>query len=173
LKVECSRKQPFEVQLTEQTRQLNLAGLTLDIRIDRIDRLNNGRLLLIDYKSGDTKAAKLNGDRPEEPQLLAYAAAIRDEVDGLFFAQLKPRNACLVGFARSQHIEGQKPPANDLDWDEYLDDRISVVERLAEEFVAGKAAVDPIRAACEWCQLPPLCRINELRGRENGAESAD
>ncbi len=163
LEVERARKQPFQVEATEQKRVLDIAGLHLDIRIDRVDRLRNGKCLLIDYKSGDTSAANLNKERPKEPQLLVYAAAMRNEVDGVFFGQLKPRDAELVGYARELHIAGQKPPGKDLSWDDYLQDRIEIVERLAESFVAGEAAVDPLPGACDYCEVKPLCRINERR----------
>lgn len=167
LELERARRIPFEVEVTEEKRVLEIAGLHLDIRMDRIDRLINGQHVLIDYKSGETSAANLNGERPKEPQLLAYAASMPDQVDGIFFGQLKPRAAQLAGYAREVHIAGQKPPAKDLSWDEYLEDRIAVVERLARSFVAGEAAVDPVRGACDFCDLPPLCRVNELRCGEN------
>jgi ATP-dependent helicase/nuclease subunit B len=164
LEVECRREKPFEVEATEQQQKLEIAGLALDIRIDRVDRLRDGKFILIDYKSGETKAANLNGDRPREPQLLTYAAAMREAVDGFFFAQLKPRCADLVGFAREKHIANQKPPGKDLSWDEYLEDRIATVERLAAAFANGQAAVDPIKEACKFCDVGPLCRISEVRG---------
>lgn len=167
LEVERARKIPFEVEFTEQKRALEIAGLHLDIRMDRIDRLKNGRRVLIDYKSGETSAANLNGERPKEPQLLAYAASMPDQVDGMFFAQLKPRAAQLAGFAREMHVAGQKPPTKDLSWDEYLEDRIAAVKRLAESFMAGEAAVDPVRGACDFCAFASLCRVNELRCGEN------
>jgi RecB family exonuclease len=163
LEVERDRKQPFQVEITEQARVLDVAGLHLNIRIDRIDRLRNGKFLLIDYKSGDTSAANLNKERPREPQLLAYAAAMRDEVDGFFFAQLKPRDEALVGYARELHADGQKPPGKNVRWSDYLQNRIEVVERLAESFVAGEAAVDPLPGACQYCGVTPFCRVNELR----------
>ncbi|MBV8895083.1 MAG: PD-(D/E)XK nuclease family protein [Acidobacteriaceae bacterium] len=167
LELERERKIPFEVEDTEQKRPLDIAGLHLEIRMDRIDRLNNGRRVLVDYKSGETSVSNLNGERPKEPQLLAYAASMPHQVDGMFFGQLKPRAAQLAGYARDMHIAGQKPPAKDLSWDEYLDDRIAVVEGLAQSFMAGEAAVDPVRGACDYCDLTPLCRVNELRCGEN------
>jgi probable DNA repair protein len=173
LEIERERKKPFRVEVTEQVRALEIAGLRLDIRIDRIDRLNNGKCLLIDYKSGDASAASLDGKRPKEPQLLAYAAAIRDEVDGVFFAQLKPRDPQLIGYGRELHIHGQKPPGKDLIWDEYLQERIAVVERLAASFVGGEAAVDPLPGACDYCDVKPLCRISEVRRSSNGDQVDD
>ncbi len=42
----------FEVLETEAMRTVQVAGLTFDLRLDRIDRLNDGTLLVIDYKTG-------------------------------------------------------------------------------------------------------------------------
>ena len=42
----------FEVTETEAKRSVELAGLTFDLRLDRLDRLNDDSLLVIDYKSG-------------------------------------------------------------------------------------------------------------------------
>jgi len=40
------------------------------------------------------------------------------------------------------------------------------LERLAQAFVAGDAAVDPLApGSCTWCGLQPLCRINIAEGR--------
>ncbi|HEX4750225.1 MAG TPA: PD-(D/E)XK nuclease family protein, partial [Bryobacteraceae bacterium] len=170
LRIESARRISFTVEKTEEKRALDIAGLHLDVRIDRVDRLRNGKSLLIDYKSGEASANKLNGQRPKEPQLLAYATTMRDEVDGFFFGQLKPREARLLGFARDTHIAGQKPPSKPFDWDEYLDGRLEVVERLAESFVAGEAAVDPLYGACEYCDVGPFCRVSEVKQarREDG-----
>jgi hypothetical protein len=33
------------------------------------------------------------------------------------------------------------------------------IERLAHEFRAGRAAVDPIQTACRSCHLHGLCRV--------------
>ncbi len=83
-----------------------MAGLRLRLRLDRIDRLDNGHFLLIDYKSGEQTRPKLEGERPLEPQLLVYAAAVQEEVDGIFFGQLKPRELKAVGFSRDETFLG-------------------------------------------------------------------
>src|SRR5207248_9801368 len=103
LRIERNRKQPFTVETTEQERSFKIAGLDLRLRIDRVDRLKKGNLVLIDYKSGEPKIKQLEGDRPAEPQLLVYAAAMKQDVDGIFFGQLKPRDLRAVGFSRQMH----------------------------------------------------------------------
>ena len=104
LRVERTRKQPFTVETTELERSFQIAGLQLHLRIDRVDRVKNGKLVLIDYKSGQPMRNQLEGERPAEPQLLVYAAALGNDVDGIFFGQLKPRDLRGVGFSREKHF---------------------------------------------------------------------
>ena len=40
------------------------------------------------------------------------------------------------------------------------------VERITRSFVEGFAAVAPIKGACDYCSIKPLCRINESKQRE-------
>ena len=44
---------PFSVAETEAKHPVSLAGITFNLRIDRVDRLNDGSLLVIDYKTGN------------------------------------------------------------------------------------------------------------------------
>ena len=37
----------------------------------------------------------------------------------------------------------------------------AVVEGLAGEFRTGRAVVDPQKGACDWCELVPLCRLEQ------------
>ena len=159
--VERARTQPFVVEKIEGERLFELGGLRLRLRIDRIDRLPNGRLLLIDYKSGEPSRSSLDGDRPGEPQLLVYAAALGREVDGIFFGQLKPRNLKGVGYSREQHFPGRAMGVLREKWDGFLEASQANVERLAREFVEGCAAVNPAKGACQYCRISPLCRIQE------------
>jgi RecB family exonuclease len=162
LRVDRERKFSFTVETTEQDRIYAVAGLELKLRIDRIDRLKNGGLVLIDYKSGEPSASHLDRERPKEPQILVYAAALGSEVEGLFFAQLKPRDPRLVGYSRQLHISDRKSKALP-NWQEFLEDRRAIVEQLAEGFATGEAAVHPLKGACEYCRAKPLCRVNERR----------
>lgn len=160
LDLESSRSQPFTVDSVEQKRSYNVPGLRLDLRVDRMDRLKNGSVLLIDYKSGKQTAGKLEGERPAEPQLLVYAAAVGELVDGVFFGQLKPRELRAVGFSRERHFPGRSATVK-KDWSTFIEQAISNVEAIALGFVRGEAVVDPIRGACDYCSQKPFCRIRE------------
>ncbi len=169
LSVERERQQNFSVETVEEEKYFDLAGLRLRLRLDRIDRLSNGDLLLIDYKSGDQTAKKLEGERPAEPQLFVYAAALEENVAGLFFGQLKPREPKLKGISKSRHVAGQGNQVK-KDWEAFLLAGENSVYRLAEQFAAGYAPVDPLPHACDYCAQKPLCRINESRHGEEAEE---
>jgi len=157
---ERNRRTPFRVEHVEEKKTVEINGLQLRLRVDRIDRLPDGSVVLIDYKSGEISEKNLLGERPSEPQLLVYAAAMDEEVDGIFLAQVRPREAKTAGGALQPHFP---PPArtSNFDWATVRDQsRISLAE-LANEFLTGHAPVDPLRGACTYCNLPALCRIQE------------
>ena len=160
LSLEAIRKEPFTVEEVEEDRNYEVPGLSLKLRVDRIDRLNNGNLVLIDYKSGAQTRPKLAGERPQEPQLLVYAASVESPVDGLFFGQLKPRDVRAVGYSRRKHFEGRSVEEK-KNWDAYMEQSRSNVERLASDFVRGVAEVNPIKGACDYCGSKPFCRVND------------
>jgi probable DNA repair protein len=165
LAIEAERTVDFTVETTEQDSHYELGPLRLRLRLDRIDRLKDGRLVLIDYKSGEPKTKSLDGERPSEPQLLVYAAALGAAVDALYFAKLKARKEGAVGYGRQPHFGGKKEESEE-DWAACLHDWKSIVEKLGREFVQGYAVVDPQPKACEWCRMKPLCRIREARQLE-------
>ena len=158
----------FVVAQREQDIALALGQLKLNLRVDRIDRLPDGSQVIIDYKSGASRVQDWLGERPAKPQLLLYGIAAPDAAAALAFAQLRPRDSKFVGLGRVAAAPGiatdiektvqERMPATDWEslnacWRENL-------ERLAAEFLAGDARVDPLaNASCNWCGLQPLCRI--------------
>src|ERR1700747_974209 len=52
---------------------VSVGGLKLRLRADRIDLLENGQRLLLDYKSGEVSVKDWEGERPDEPQRPLYA----------------------------------------------------------------------------------------------------
>jgi probable DNA repair protein len=165
LRVERTRKQPFTVETTEQERSFQIAGLDLHLRIDRVDRVKNGKLILIDYKSGKPIRSQLEGERPAEPQLLVYAAALGKNVEGIFFGQLKPRDLRGVGFSREKHFLDKTAEVK-RDWDSFMQESRANIERITRGFVQGFAAVEPLDHACDYCSIKPLCRVYEYNQRE-------
>ncbi len=171
LEVESNRP-PFRVLGVEQRLQWSQVGLTFTLRIDRIDQLEDGRTLLLDYKSGEAKANHWYGDRPEETQMLLYATALERAPDAVSFALLNAEGCSFDGLSSlPPALAGLQPVP---DWHAQLVSWRRVLERLAIAFAAGDARVDPLnRTICDRCHLHALCRIDEVRTQQRSAASND
>ena len=67
---------PFSVAETEAKRPVSLAGITFNLRIDRVDRLNDGSHLVIDYKTGNVSPKTWDSRVPttcRSPSMLGLA----------------------------------------------------------------------------------------------------
>jgi len=161
------QRAPFTVAAVEQQRQVTLAGLEMKVKADRIDQLESGGQMIIDYKTGKTSVNDWFGARPNEPQLPLYAVTSDQEVTALAFATLRTGEVALKGVSRDKDIaRGIKP--GEVDWYVQQGLWLDELNRLGENFRQGQAEVDPKDAfshsskACMFCELGPLCRINEL-----------
>lgn len=153
------QRPPFMVEAIEADAQIEVGGLRLQLRLDRIDVDPDGRRVLIDYKTGNVDLNVWVGDRPDDPQLLLYAAFVAPDVQGVMFARLHPREAGYKGWgAAGLDIPGLKAVE---DWDERLHTWRELLGGLAAAFRDGAAAVDPKQYphTCTHCDLKSLCRI--------------
>lgn len=167
-----STRADFTAIQTEDSRTVHVAGLTLDLRLDRIDRLNDGSLLVIDYKSGDVTPRSWDPPRPDDLQLPLYAGfALEDgaELGGLAFAKLRPGDLCFTGRVRDAQttllpsLGTRSALARDSLPSGLLTEWKDGIEQLARDFIAGRADVDPREypETCDRCGLQTLCRIHE------------
>ncbi len=163
---------PFAVAETEADRTISLAGLTFKVRLDRIDRLNDGSILVIDYKSGNVSSKSWELPRPDDVQLPLYAGFAlngNEELGGLVFAKIRAGNQEFTGhignadstlFAglnrNSSLVKAALTVEQLIDWKE-------CIEQLARDFLDGRADVDPHEnpRPCDRCDLQALCRIQE------------
>jgi RecB family exonuclease len=168
LEREKSRPTGFRVRDIEREFNHQLSRLQLRVRADRIDELPDGRLIVIDYKSGKADRANLDNERPKEPQLLVYAALLGEQVDGLYFASIRREEGGVSGYGQKAHFGDKREAVPE--WEARLDSWRNTVTRLAQGFESGWAPVDPSRGACDWCRIKPICRIEENRriGQEEG-----
>jgi probable DNA repair protein len=168
----------FEVADTEANRTVHLAGLTFDLRFDRIDRLNDNTLLVIDYKSGQVTPKSWQLPRPDDVQLPLYAGFALNEdelLGGLVFAKVRTGDQSFtghVGDAKATLFPGLTSISslvkNSLTAEQLLDWK-ATIEQLAQDFLTGRAEVDPrdYPKTCDHCGLETLCRIPEIRAQEN------
>jgi probable DNA repair protein len=162
----------FKVADTEVRRTVHIAGLTFDLRLDRLDLLNDGSHLVIDYKSGYVSPGAWELPRPDDVQLPLYAgfALEADELlGGLVFAKVRAgvmKFAGRMGDATGTLFAGLKGGSplvkNPFTAEQLLDWR-ECIQQLARDFLTGRAEVDPREApkTCERCGLQTLCRIQE------------
>ncbi|HYL90247.1 MAG TPA: PD-(D/E)XK nuclease family protein [Burkholderiales bacterium] len=158
-----SRRAPFEVEHLEQQRELSVAGLKLDSRIDRMDRLAEGGHVLIDYKTGNVmNVRQWDGPRPEDPQVPLYAVAAPEDLAAVSFARLRPGAMKFIGYSKAGGILPEvSPPRNQ--WAAVLAQWKKDAEALGKAFVSGDARVDPKEElkTCRRCELHTLCRVYE------------
>jgi len=155
------RRGGFEVVETEEPREVDVGGLKLRIKADRIDRLADGSFAILDYKTSDKLSPKgWEGDRPDAPQLPLYFVKSDRDISAVHFAQLVPGDVETLG------LDGPRLAERKAAW-------TAVVDSLGGSFLRGDAAVDPKQfpKTCEFCHLPALCRIGELK--TNPAEEED
>jgi ATP-dependent helicase/nuclease subunit B len=171
---------PFTVEAIEQLRELALAGARVRMRLDRVDAVAGGRIVL-DYKSGRPGSPDWLGERPTHPQLLAYLAAVGADVVALATVNLTAREVRFTGVAATAELLPRVravPPvtgAAALDWAVQQRSWRALIERLIGAFLAGEARVDPLPGACDYCHLTDVCRIGaHLEPEPPGyAEEAD
>lgn len=170
LAVEAPRA-PFEVLAVEEPSTLEVGGVLLDLRLDRVDRLEGGGELLLDYKTGEAQVVRWFEARPDEPQLPLYALARKTAPAGLAFARVARGECAFVGLAERDDVApgiAAFAPAKGRadDWASQLQSWRQSLATLAAQFRSGFAPVAPKRYpnTCDRCHLRMLCRVEDLMG---------
>jgi ATP-dependent helicase/nuclease subunit B len=157
-----SRRAPFEVLFTEQQRDLEVAGLQFQSRIDRMDKLREGGHVLIDYKSSRFLSPRQwEGPRPDDPQLPLYAVTAPEDLAAVVFAKLRPGEMRFMGYSRAERLLPSVQFYHE--WPKLLAQWKKDAEALGTGFASGDARVDPKDGldTCRNCELHTLCRVYE------------
>jgi probable DNA repair protein len=182
LEVERERSE-FVVVEIENRRVFHFKSLQLEVRIDRIDRLADGRFLIVDYKSGKTSPSQWWGDRPDQPQLPLYNVLLSADqpIAGIAFAEINANKTVLNGVGdhdaaeiKIQWRNKHSSEAGVLDWPHLQQRWQKVLSSLAQDFIDGKVAVDPKQASsCQYCDYASVCRVDhqDTAVASMGAES--
>lgn len=162
----------FSIRSSEKRSEVELGGLRLRVRPDRIDELAAGQFV-IDYKTGRVSPSAWFGSRPRQPQLPLYAVALGlPQVQGVAFVQLRAGEVRYAGVSGNPEglPHGVKFPSRDQlgkqgtqDWQGVLHSWRSNLEVQARAFLAGDSRVDPLKDACAHCHLAAVCRVEEKK----------
>ncbi len=154
--------------------EVKIGELTIHGRADRIDQTNDGAYVIVDYKTGGSNYSSSLWElpRPQEPQLPIYAVAQRGqgrEIAGVAFARVRAAKYAFLGGSVRKEVFGKWPNGTKPgDFEKALESWPPELERLASQFLAGRAEVDPkhplgtAKSTCRYCHLGSLCRIAEL-----------
>jgi RecB family exonuclease len=166
LDLEANRP-PFEVADMETEKSVEIGGLQLRVRADRVDHYLQGGHAILDYKTSKyVSISGWEGERPDSPQLPLYAATSGElPISSVMFAKVVAGETGLVGISEAGEQAGR--PRNSPPLAERIQAWREIMEALATAFREGHAAVDPKkpRQTCRYCELTPLCRVGE---RERG-----
>ncbi|HQR60019.1 MAG TPA: PD-(D/E)XK nuclease family protein [Methylophilaceae bacterium] len=168
---------PFTVQDCERNVKLDIKGISVEFKLDRVDVLPDGRMVVIDYKtSAQLSPNSWAEDRISEPQLPIYAALvlIEGEVAAVCFAKVRAGEHQFVGIASDAGtlpgVKGLEEARKVFDaekfpeWHALLQHWRDSLEAIADEIRAGEAAVrfeDEEQLA--WCEVKPLLRLPERK----------
>ena len=179
-----SRRVPFRVIACEERHELDIEGLPVRVVIDRIDQLDDGRLVVIDYKTGrNDSVGSWAKPRIKEPQLPIYAAlAFPDRnVAAVALARVIPDGPGFFGVGED---EGLLPEVKSLamlrkqyaeddfpDWPALRRTWAQRITEVAREVRDGTAAVvfDDEKELL-YCDVRPLLRLAE---RQQQFDEAD
>jgi len=142
----CKRVPVPQVLHTEEWFEMQIGQAKVVGRIDRIDQLGNGRVVITDYKTGRPKSQE---DADRSLQLSIYALAAREKwgyhADQIAFYNLEENSAVVTRRSESQLQE---------------------CKHKVEE-VAGKIAAEEFDAKpgfyCTFCAYRSLCPATEKR----------
>jgi ATP-dependent helicase/nuclease subunit B len=176
------KRGPFSILGLEAKLSWQHRGLTLALRIDRVEADAQGHSVIVDYKSGQPKGIAWEAQRQEQPQLLLYAAALEQsgnfpEIAALLHGYVNVDQPGFKGIGIDDNIHpgiefSTNKQITSPDWSSLKQHWRDALISLADEFLDGHNAVQPLNAgSCQYCHLSSLCRIDEL-GRK-AAEDAD
>jgi ATP-dependent helicase/nuclease subunit B len=145
----------FEIIELEAPAALEAGRVKLDLRIDRIDRLETGEIAIIDYKTGTRRQFLLADGAPADGQLVAYTMAVDERVGELAYFNIDSRQVDYTGAGREL--------TPDVDWDSELAAWQDELRTALREFEQGDVRVNGAMAAKDTRSFGLLNRVRELQ----------
>lgn len=156
------RRSSFTVNAIEESIKTEIDGLTINMRVDRIDSTTKLNKLVIDIKTGLVSTSSWTGSRLKEIQMPLYAISI-PECDGLAYQTIR--------YGEKVRLQGIGTNSDDFDnrkskeleaigsFEDVKAQWHSTIVGLIADYRDGIATVDPIDSTiCNNCHLMSFCR---------------
>lgn len=164
------QRDPFDVVSIEKPLKVSFHSIELSVKMDRMDRLEDGTYALLDYKTGKISLKSWEGGRPDEPQLPFYWVMSDEPVSAIAFAEIQPGSVQFKGVSQMENLLPDVMSVNalfkeqpDMTWQALKKEWRQILEGLLLDFCKGKAQVDPKKGkeTCAACGFEALCRVHE------------
>lgn len=131
---------------TERKFRLEISGVTVVGRVDRLDQFDDQRVRIVDYKTGRPRDQE---DADKSLQLSLYAIAARDAWGA------DPASLVFYNLDTNSAVETFRSPAQ-------LQDAADKVREVADRIAQGDFEPNP-KYHCTWCPYRALCPATEER----------
>lgn len=151
---------------TEMKSTLELDGLSLISILDRVDYLGDGKIKILDYKTGKTV-------QREPDQLYMYQKVVENSPTVRKLVLSKEPNVKEIRVAQLSFYH--LPTLQEMTFERAADKEIfefwQGVLQIADKIRAGKFDPTPGENQCRWCDYRNLCPV--FTGKEYGAVSVE
>jgi probable DNA repair protein len=171
LAYEKLRAVPFKMVACEVEKKVDILGIEVTLKIDRIHQLEDGGIEFVDYKTGQLPKIKSWGEqRMTEPQLPIYAVFYSDTPDavvGIQFGLVKTAEHGFSGVAEMNFDEEREKRKPEFirtfdDWSALQAHWKIRIEAIVLELKAGEAAVVfENESDLQYCEVRALLRLPE------------
>ena len=154
------RRADFRVLETEYKTVIEVGKVKYKVIFDRLDKLENDDLILIDYKTSPfLKVSDWECTPVKEPQIPLYMLSPLD-IKGAFYGILHPDITKWIGM-QDEHLEPLGSSEN-RDMAQQKKVWLNTITHLQEDYIAGHWAPDPVsKSVCQFCKYDPICRKDE------------
>ena len=158
------QRTPFTVVAVEDARQVQFGDLEFRVRLDRVDRLDDGSEMIVDYKTGRCSSNDWLPPRMNEPQLPFYAVTSESpDTRAIAYGRV---DSAKPEWITSLYQDEQQWAALRTTW-------AADLSLLAAEIKAGLAVPNPKRGSqtCRVCEFDLMCRVREFVRRDADDDS--
>lgn len=148
-------REEFAIAAVERDLAFVEADVRLQLRVDRIDRLPDDGVAILDYKTGAKKKFLQGDGQPREIQLVAYACALDDPVAALVLVNIDSREVSFDGAGRGY--------TDDASWSDSLADWKTQVAAACKEMSLGDVRINRLQGVKDARFFNLLSRYTELR----------